>query len=233
MIYITGDTHGNYNDFKDRVTKVNVQPGDTVIICGDFGFVWGDAVHDRFLNELTEFPFTIAFIDGNHENFELLYQYPVCDWNGGKIHEVRDNIFHLMRGECFKIEGKTFFCFGGAYSIDKMYRRPYIEWWPQEQPDNAEYNNARRNLEFLDYKVDYVLTHTIPDSFIYRLNMKPDRHDAQLTGYLEWLCRKLDFRHWFAGHFHEDKRMDDLTILYHDIKEFNYYLHEGVRCNNV
>lgn len=231
MIYITGDTHGNYYDFEDRLSKVNPQPDDTVIVCGDFGFVWGDNIHENFLNALSDFPFTIAFIDGNHENFDLLYQYPVVEWNGGKIHKVRDNIFHLMRGECFTIEGYTFFCFGGAYSIDKMYRRPYIEWWSQEQPNNAEYNNARRNLEFRDYKVDYVLTHTIPDSFIYRLKMKPDRHDAQLTGYLEWLCNELDFRHWFAGHFHEDIRMDDLTIMYHDIKEFNYYLTDGPRIS--
>ena len=122
-----------------------------------------------------------------------------------------------MRGECFTIEGKSFFCFGGAYSIDKEWRREFISWWRQEQPSNAEYDHARETLESLDYKVDYVLTHTIPESFIHRLGLVPDRHDAQLTGYLEWLYRELDFKQWFAGHFHENKDFGNFRILYQDV----------------
>ena len=71
MIYITGDTHGDLSDLQDRAIRVGAKEGDTFIICGDFGFVWGD---DIDLKRLEDFPYTIAFIDGNHENFDRLYQ---------------------------------------------------------------------------------------------------------------------------------------------------------------
>ena len=62
--------------------------------------------------------FTTLFVDGNHENFERLYRYPVEEWHGGKIHKIRDSVIHLMRGETYDIDNKKFFVFGGAKSHD-------------------------------------------------------------------------------------------------------------------
>ena len=58
-------------------------------------------------------------MDGNHENFDILYKYPVEKWNDGKIHRITPNIVHLMRGEIYSIEGKTIFTFGGGTTVDK------------------------------------------------------------------------------------------------------------------
>ena len=217
MIYITGDTHADYYDTLGRISKNNISGDDTLIVAGDFGFTWGGAEHEAALEALERLGTTIAFIDGNHENFDKLYEYPVVDFCGGRAHKVRENIFHLMRGEVFEIGGHSFFCFGGAYSVDKAYRQPHISWWPQEQPSKEDYDHARETLERIGYKVDYVLTHTIPDSFIHRLGIVPDMHDAELTGYLEWLYRELDFKKWFAGHFHVNKDFGDMHILYEDV----------------
>lgn len=30
------------------------------------------------------------------------------EWQGGKVHEIEEGILHLMRGQIFEIEGKTF-----------------------------------------------------------------------------------------------------------------------------
>lgn len=38
--------------------------------------------------KLEKLPYTIAFLDGRHENFTLLDQYPVTEWNGGRVQEV-------------------------------------------------------------------------------------------------------------------------------------------------
>ena len=39
MIYVTGDMHGILSRFDDsRLNKL--KSGDTLIICGDFGFLW-------------------------------------------------------------------------------------------------------------------------------------------------------------------------------------------------
>ena len=39
MILITGDTHGDLSRFKKKELK-KLRKNDTLIICGDFGFVW-------------------------------------------------------------------------------------------------------------------------------------------------------------------------------------------------
>ena len=216
MIYVTGDTHGDFADTMHRFYTTGVKEGDTVMICGDFGFVWRiGSENEAHLKELTKEKYTMLFIDGNHENFDLLETYPVVDYCGGKAHKIADNIYHLMRGQVFEISGKKFFTFGGAYSIDKYMRTAGYSWWEQERPPPADYDEASKNLEKAGYKVDYVLTHTIPESMIYRLNKTPDIHDAELTGYFEWLYNKLEFEKWFAGHWHVNYSFEDrFHILY-------------------
>ena len=49
---------------------------------------------------------------GNHENFTRLYNYPIEEWHGGKVHKIRDSVLHLMRGEIFDIDNKKAFIFG-------------------------------------------------------------------------------------------------------------------------
>ena len=216
MIYITGDTHAHFDQLTNRMEHAGISEGDTAIVCGDFGFTLGRDFDEMHLNAMELLPYTITFVDGNHENFDYLYQFPVVDFCSGKAHQMRKNVFHLMRGESFIIEGHSFFCFGGAYSRDKATRPPEF-WWPQELPNNEEYAHARQTLEGLDYKVDYVITHTIPDSFIHRIGAIPDAHDAELTGYFEWLYRELDFMKWFAGHFHENRDFGDFMILFDEV----------------
>lgn len=84
MIYITGDMHGEFSRFKNKKIK-KLKENDTLIICGDFGFIWDGSRHENsVLNKIGNMPFNVAFIDGCHENFELLSEYEVIDWNGGK-----------------------------------------------------------------------------------------------------------------------------------------------------
>lgn len=129
MIYITGDTHG----FLNRLLSRHKPDGsdwtadDKLIICGDFGFVFstadesGEYKDDASLDYIAEYlPQQILFVSGNHENFDRLYAYPDVPLYGGTAKEIRkDKIYLLKRGECYTIEGKTFFTFGGAFSIDR------------------------------------------------------------------------------------------------------------------
>ncbi len=120
MIFVTGDTHGR-TDFAKLLLFVreypNLTKNDYVIIAGDFGAVWEKETLEEDLKPYRDLPFTVLFVDGNHENFDLLNSYPVEIWNGGKVHKIKSNIIHLMRGQVFEITGKTFFTFGGAMLI--------------------------------------------------------------------------------------------------------------------
>lgn len=220
MIYVTGDVHGKYDDFVNRMYQAGIKTGDTVIVCGDFGLVWNDEYHRFFLKALANQPFNVLFVDGNHEDFDLLYTYHVEQWNGGKVHRIADNIFHLIRGQVFEIDGKKFFTMGGAYSIDKAMRREGISWWKAELPTNEEYRTAGENLGKYGYSVDYVITHTIPQSAIHRLGRVPATEDGELTGYFEWLySEKLEFKKWFAGHWHKNILINEnLQILLDEVQ---------------
>ena len=86
---------------------------DFVIICGDFGGVWNKGEENKEETMLMDWLdckfFTTLFVDGNHENFDRLYDYPVEEWHGGKVHKIRPSVIHLMRGQIFEIDGKSIF----------------------------------------------------------------------------------------------------------------------------
>ena len=120
-IYITGDLHGENNIHKItakglRDKNLDLTEKDYLIICGDFGLVWhypetkGYKTDQYWLNWLANCPWTTLFIDGNHENFDLLETFPIEKWNGGNVqHIVRNKVIHLMRGQVFNIDGKSIF----------------------------------------------------------------------------------------------------------------------------
>ncbi len=228
-IYITGDTHGEQVRFYNPLLIPGgpLNENDYLVVCGDFGYLFeNNTTENLFLNDLEKLPYTILFVDGNHENFPAIYKYDIVEWNGGKVHQIRKNILHLIRGEIFNIDGCTFFAMGGAYSIDKYMRKEGYSWWPQEQPTDDEYKNAFENLKSVNYKVDYIITHTMPREMILRYGKYPDPHDMQLTGFLEWIMYEVEYKCWFCGHWHDDKTLlkndkdeDKFRILWFDIIE--------------
>ena len=106
---------------------------------------------------------------------------------------------------------------GGAYSIDRYMRKKGFSWWPQEIPSDEEYKEATENLLKND-DIDYIISHTAPREIIRRMGYYPDPHDMELTGFLEWIMYECDFKHWYFGHWHEDKKVTDkFTTLYFDV----------------
>ena len=121
MIWATGDCHGNFERFRPEYFPEQAQmtKDDVVVVTGDFGGIWfGDARDDEALGCLESLPFTLAFVDGNHENYDALASYPAEKWQGGKIHRIRPHVLHLMRGQIYELEGYRFFTMGGAKSHD-------------------------------------------------------------------------------------------------------------------
>ncbi len=217
MIYITGDTHGVH----PRLAKYQLMQAqgylkedDYLIICGDFGYLFNDdATDNRVLDMLEqEDHYQILFIDGNHENFKALFLYPEEQWKGGRVHRIRKNIRHLMRGQVFDLDGTKVFTFGGAYSIDRYLRQKDVSYWEEEIPTVEEYREALLNLEKHNNEVDLVITHTCPSEIIRMMGHYPDRHDEELTGFLEYIMHdvlKGNFKYWCFGHWHIEKWIND------------------------
>ena len=80
MVYLTGDTHGDLDRFRHgRLRWLGKR--DIVVVLGDFGFVWdGSAEEQKKLDWLRKRPYTLLFLDGSHENYDLLAQYPAIRW---------------------------------------------------------------------------------------------------------------------------------------------------------
>ena len=214
---ITGDTHGERARFSALVAE---NKGETLIIAGDCGLLFRNDVEERrFLDELSREDITLCFVDGNHENFDALSEYPVEIWKGGKVHRIRDNIFHLMRGQFFRIEGHSVFTMGGAYSRDRYMRTEGVSFWHAELPTKEEYEEAARNLALHHFKADYIITHTAPREIVRRMGRELDPHDAELTGFLEWIMYETEYKGWFFGHWHEEKEIGNHRALWFDVVE--------------
>ena len=204
MIYITGDMHGDIDRFKSREMR-GLKKGDTLIICGDFGFVWdGSEKEKSLLGWIGKRKYNVLFVEGAHDNVALLNTYPEVVWQGGKTRELGGNLRLICRGEILEIEGKKIFAFGGGAPEDEIDASPNQEGG--ELPSPEEIENARRNLERVGYKVDYIVTHKPSSKIRQFLMMGPDSADT-LDAFLNEVREKCEYTRWFFGSIHKNKRI--------------------------
>lgn len=220
MVYITGDTHGDINFFKNPKLK-KLTENDYLIICGDFGFLWDNSDKEKKAREiLKKKKYTICFVDGCHENYDMLSTYQPYRFKGGNAHKIAPNIYHLLRGEIFTFNKKTFFCMGGGESEDLDMRTEGESWWRDEMPNSEELMNGAKNLKENEMQVDYVITHEAPaiaKDFI-RLHTNSRMHLTPLNTYLQELMKGIEYNHWFFGSLHMDLNISKkMTAVFNDI----------------
>ena len=128
MIYLCGDTHGinEIGKITNKAFTSGLSADDFVIVLGDFGLFWSERIDELLARKNIEryFPTTLLFIDGNHENFDMLDELSRERKFGGTVSVGGENIFWLRRGEIYEIAGRHFLCFGGVLSVDKAHRIP-------------------------------------------------------------------------------------------------------------
>ena len=203
MIFVTGDMHGDITRFKSPEMK-KLSHGDTLIVAGDFGFIWNNSIAERAtLKKLAEKNFRIAFVDGCHENFDILEKFPVENWNGGKIRKIEKNIFHLLRGQVYTIEKKKIFTFGGGHSQDIDFREG-TDWWEREQPTHQEIMEGIAHLRENSYDIDYIITHEPPASVKECLDVDVFER-IELHAFFEEILKTCNYNKWFFGKCHIDK----------------------------
>jgi len=257
-IFTCGDLHGDIDVHKLNTTfwsdQKDLTENDFLIQAGDFGFIWKNTgvtsrqsmygmedpiqVADPGIPDKTERywltwfdakPFYTLFIAGNHENHDRLDEYPVIDFYGGKASRISEKVFHLKNGYVYDFGGRKFWLFGGAESIDKAYRREGLTWWRKEIPDMKTMELGLQSLEDVGYKVDYIITHTMPKECINVLKTAHfgdayvHKYNDPVSAYLDEVLRRMlySYKHWYCGHFHEDKTLKhyNLTIMYNKVLE--------------
>lgn len=208
MFFVTGDVHGDLKDFTDRKYG-RIKKNDHIVVCGDLGLVWeGSKEEQKNLQKLGKRKYNTLFVDGAHENFDLLSKYPVTEWNGGNVHIISGNLIHLMRGQVFTIDGKKIFTFGGGESIDREMRTPHRTWWEEEIPTEEEMREGIKNLVENNWQIDYIFTHEAPTTL--RRYLEGSDFDLNaLNVYLECIREKCKYTKWIFGNYHKNRRISN------------------------
>ena len=215
-IFITGDTHGhnsigklsarNWSEGKSLTKK------DYIIVSGDFGLIWNklrSKEEEHWIKWLDDQPFTTLFIDGNHENFDVLDNLPEKELFGGIVGIVSHSVFHLRRGHLYRINAQKILTIGGAHSHDREYRTYGKSMWKREEITDEDIIRAKKALEDVDFSVDHVITHCAPSRYargampmemVHYWN--PDGSENNLDWFLE--TSGIQFGKWWCGHYHTD-----------------------------
>jgi len=224
-ILFSGDFHANAVKELETITKAKLlekYPDDYDkikyhIILGDGGFEWPGNCEKDELNykALSERPFPILCVIGNHEPFLGMVDVPEIDIGlGEKVCMIKDEPFiaYLKRGKIYTIDGFKMLVLGGALSIDKIRRIKDVSWWENEYWSEQEERDLFALLE-TDNTFDYVISHTGPDSvnkMLFRdfsaLSVKFADKVARLNDIIN---EKINFREWLCGHWHADTEYKD------------------------
>lgn len=220
MIYVTGDTHGDERRFQ-QFKKLFPKQRDHLLICGDFGFVWdGSETEKKRLARLERLDCVILFVEGVHDNLDLLGRCPIEEYCGGRVRRVGKNLFWMQRGEIFTIEGVRIFALGGGESKDADEREEGINWWPQELPSCGELTAAREALRRAGDEVDLIITHQHPDLELGLVDPRSQQVNA-LSTFLRLTAETVRFRHWYFGGEHIDRAVSPkMTSVFQKILAF-------------
>ncbi len=248
--FITGDKHRNFDRVKEFCHNMNTKRKDVLIVLGDAGFnYYDDKRDDELKGEVSALNITLFCLHGNKENRpQNVGTYGVRSFCGGRVYyePKYPNIYFAMDGEIYTFEGKKYMVVGGAHSVDKMRcleeKKPF---WEDEMPDEFTKAKVERVLLEENNEIFGMMTHTCPIHYLPTemfmstrqsavIKRKPrkakskklfkpdiDRSTEEWLGDLE---TKLHYQVWFCGHYHIDKQLDKVYMMYHEIRPLHMQL---------
>lgn len=229
MIFITGDTHGDFRRVARFCRKMPTEKEDVLIILGDAGINYYGGKRDKKTKKFLEsLSITIFAIHGNHEmRPQAIPTYHETEWCGGTVFMEEDypHILFAKDGELYNLGGQQTFVIGGAYSVDKAYRLLHgYNWWPDEQPSDEIKRRVEEKLERLNWNVDVVLTHTAPLRYepveVFLPGLNQNMVDKSTERWLGEIEEKLNYEKWYCGHYHTAKKIDKIEFMFDNVDEF-------------
>ena len=204
---------------KWKESKV-LNKNDILIILWDFGFFFtrphSQESREKIAKLLKDVPTTIAFVPGNHENYDFIFGLPteIKWWGEVFVYEhpdTKEKIYALKRGEVYNIEWHKILAIWGALSIDKAAREEDKTWWALEYLTEEEKKRTVENIRKHKWIFDYILSHT-PPIWTYYFFLENWYYDNpklrdEVAIFLQHIYDKykLQFKVWYAGHLHIDK----------------------------
>lgn len=221
MVYFTGDIHGAVEGINAFINKVHPTNDDMIVLLGDVGANYYGGRRDNLLKKyLNEAGPTFLCIHGNHEMRPTSVPgYQMKSWNGGVVW-IQPEYPHLLfarDGEIFTLNGLRYLVIGGAYSVDKYYRLSNgWSWWPDEQP--SSWTKIYVEKQIREQSFDIVLSHTCPFKYepieMFISGLDQSTVDDSTERWLDQIEEAIDYKAWFCGHWHTDKRIDRMHFLF-------------------
>lgn len=201
-IFVTGDKHGNPQEYKSAINRIkDPRETDKIIVCGDAGLSYGSFVSGAAKKVMKKFPGSWIIMRGNHddcywaENCAIKYDedtgepfewIPKDKWeitnDGMYLYQKKyPNIFYVYDdGGVYTIEDYNFLFVPGAYSVDKYYRLernlPYNEKEQLTWQEQNRLTNLVKSYNQNKFPIDFVVAHTFP------LHMEPYYRNLFLGG---------------------------------------------------
>ncbi len=167
-------------------------------------------------------------IHGNHEERpEKIDSYKTKRFHNGIVYyeEEYPNILFAKDGEVYDFNNHKVLVIGGAYSVDKYFRlvRGY-NWYESEQPNDKTKSKVRKVLNNLDNKIDIILSHTCPYKYLPREmfldGIEQSTVDNSTEYFLDEIEQTTDYKKWYCGHYHTNKKIDKMIFMFDEIEEF-------------
>ena len=243
MIYLTGDTHGDFARISSFCHRFETTKDDLMIVLGDNGVnYWGGKRDKALKKKLQELPITFMMIRGNHDQrpSKKLYQDEYisggsrnAQWRGNFLVEPDfPSLLFAKDGWYYHLAGHDALVIGGAYSVDKYYRLEQQEaghtgyrWFYDEQLTPTERDVILTELShWVRRKLgpDLILSHTCPYQYVPREMFLGMIDQSTVDDSMEhWLDQINAILHkgskWYCGHWHTNKKVDHMHFLYEDI----------------
>lgn len=226
-VYLTGDTHGEFNRVFQFCEEYGTTRDDVLIILGDAGININCDFRDNALKSgLSELPVTLFCIHGNHEERPFLLGYDEMKWREGIVYYEKQyqNLLFAKDGEIYDFDGKKAIAIGGAYSVGKYYRiHNGLPWFESELPTDEMKKYVETQLDKCGWSVNYVFSHTVPIEYepvwAFIPGVNQDLVDKSMEYWLQEIAEKLDFEDWYAGHYHVELQEGPVRIMFEDYEE--------------
>lgn len=242
--FITGDKHRKFKGVKRFCRHQHTRKKDVLIVLGDAGFNYYEDERDNKLKEeVSKLNITLFCVHGNKEKRpQTIGTYGLRSFCGGRVYyePKYPHIYFAVDGEVYTFEGKKYMVIGGAHSVDKMRcleeNKPF---WEDEMPNDTIKERVERRLALEDNTIYGMMTHTCPIEYLptemflstrqnaavkkrtrRKQTKKPfkpdiDRSTEEWLGNLE---KRLEYEVWHCGHYHIDKQIDKMNMMFNEIR---------------
>lgn len=200
-VLFAGDIHGNMEHAEWVIAHASANNCTHIISVGDFGYWVHFPFGKKFVNRVAKLAekaqIKFLWIDGNHENHDLLRDLTDKFGKDNPIPTPNEWLQHIPRGCRFTIAGNTIMGYGGAYSVDWLQRVEGRTWWRGELINPFD-------VDLLDDEpVDILVTHEAPYDDGKKITYKDDIQVSIAQRHLvKEILDKVTPQFHICGHHH-------------------------------